>query len=98
VRRYEKAQSALDADAYARIYPGADAQKIRTAFEQMRSQSVEFEIEKIEIAPGGASATVRGRETRTAVPRMGPDQHFTGPRLLHLEKRGDTWVITRLGS
>jgi serine/threonine protein kinase/ketosteroid isomerase-like protein len=98
VRRYEKAQSALDADAYARIYPGADAQKIRTAFEQMRSQSVEFEIEKIEVAPGGASATVRGRETRTAVPRMGPDQHFTGPRVLYLDKRGDTWVITRLGS
>lgn len=98
VRRYEKAQSALDADTYARIYPGADAQKIRTAFEQMRSQSVEFEIEKIEIAPGGASATVRGRETRTAVPRMGPDQHFTGPRVLHLERRGDTWVITRLSS
>jgi eukaryotic-like serine/threonine-protein kinase len=98
VRRYEKAQSALDADAYARIYPGADAQKIRSAFEQMRSQSVEFEIEKIEIAPGGTSATVRGRETRTAVPRMGPDQHFTGPRSLHLERRGETWVITRLGS
>jgi len=98
VRRYEKAQSSLDADAYARLYPGADAQKIRSAFDQMRSQSVEFEIEKIEVAPGGASATVRGRETRTAVPRMGPDQHFAGPRVLHLEKRGDTWIITRLGA
>src|SRR6202022_4999269 len=78
VRRYEKAQSALDADSYARIYPGADAQKIRTAFEQMRSQSVEFEIEKIEIAPGGASATVRGREPRTAAPHRAPAQPFTG--------------------
>ena len=98
VRRYQKAQSTLDADAYAHIYPGADAQRIRSAFEQLRSQSIEFEIDKIEIAPGGASATVRGRETRTAAPRIGADQHFAGPRTLYLEKRGDTWVITRLGS
>src|SRR5262249_29819355 len=97
VARYQQAQSTLDADAYARIYPGADAQKIRVAFEQLRSQSVVFEIDKIEVAPSGTSATVRGRETRTAVPRAGSDVHFAGPRVLQLEKRGEAWVISRLG-
>ena len=98
VRRYQRAQSTLDADAYTGIYPGADAQRIRGAFEQLKSQTVEFEIEKIEIGPGGTSATVRGRETRSFVPRSGTEQRFTSPRVLQLEKRGDSWVIVRIGS
>ncbi len=97
IRRYEKAQSSLDADLYASVFPAIDRARIRAAFAGLRSQSVEISIQRIEIAPNGASAVVRGYEVRTAVPRVGNEQHIEGDRVISLEKRGDGWVITRLG-
>jgi hypothetical protein len=96
IRRYERAQSTLDADLYTRVYPSVDREKVRAGFESLRSQTVEFEVQKVEIAPGGASAVVRGYEKRAAVPRVGSEQRFNGNRVIHLEKRGDGWVIVSL--
>jgi serine/threonine protein kinase len=93
IRRYEKALSTLDADLYAGIYPSVDRDKIRANFQSLRSQALEFTIQRIEIAPGGASAAVRGYEKRTAAPRIGSEQRFNGERVIHLEKRGESWVI-----
>ncbi len=98
IRRYEKAQNTLDADLYIRAFPSVDREKVRAGFESLRSQILEFEIQKIEIAPGGASAVVRGYEKRTAVPRVGSEQRFNSERVIHLEKRAEGWVIARLGS
>ncbi len=98
VRLYQKAQSTLDSDLYARVYPGVDKARVRAAFDELRSQTLELEIQKIEVAPGGATAVVRGLEKRVAVPRVGNEQHLSGIRVIHLEKRGDAWVITKLGS
>jgi hypothetical protein len=98
IRRYEKAQSTLDADLYARVYPSVDKARVRAAFEQLRSQRLVFEIQKIELAPGASAATVRGLEKREAVPQVGSEQHSASPRVITLEKRGDTWVITSLAS
>jgi hypothetical protein len=98
IRRYEKAQSTLDADLYARVYPSVDKARVRAAFEQLRSQKLVFEIQKIELAPGATTAAVRGLEKREAVPQVGSEQHAVSPRVITLEKRGDTWVITSLAS
>ncbi len=98
IRRYEKAQSTLDADLYAGIFPSVDRERVRAGFESLRSQTLEFDIRKIEIAPGGTSAVVRGYERRTAVPRVGSEQRFNGERVIHLEKRAEGWMIARLGS
>ena len=98
IRRYEKAQSTLDADLYARVYPTVDKARVRAAFEQLRSQKLVFEVQKIELAPGATTATVRGLEKREAVPQVGSEQHAVSPRVITLEKRGDTWVITSLAS
>ena len=98
IRRYEKAQSTLDPDLYAAIYPSVDRARVRAAFGELRSQTLEFEIQRIELSPGGGAATVRGLEKRVAVPRVGSEQHLTANRVLFLEKRGDAWVITKLGS
>jgi hypothetical protein len=92
IRRYEKAQSTLDADLYARVYPSVDKARVRAAFEQLRSQKLVFEIQKIELAPGATTAAVRGLEKRDAVPQVGSEQHAASPRVITLEKRGDTWV------
>src|SRR5262249_15959265 len=96
MRRYEKALSTLDADLYASVYPSVDRDKLRASFQSLRSQTLEFAVQKIEIAPGGATATVRGYEKRTAAPRIGSEQRFNGDRVIQLEKRGDSWVIVRV--
>ena len=96
IGRYEKAQSTLDADLYSRVYPAIDTARVRAAFGQLRSQTLEFEIQRIELAPGGRTAVVRGLEKRAAQPQVGSEQHAVNNRVITLEKRGDTWVITRL--
>jgi serine/threonine-protein kinase len=96
VRLYETAQNTLNADLYARIFPSVDRSRIEEAFRSFRSQSVEFEIRKIEIDPGGTSAEVSGFETRLAVPKAGNEQRVNSDRVLHFEKRGDAWVITAI--
>ena len=98
IRRYEKAQSSLDPDLYAAVYPGVDKARVRAAFADLRSQELEFEIQRVEILPGGSTAQVRGMEKRVAVPRVGSEQHLSAGRVITLEKRGDSWVITRLGN
>jgi serine/threonine-protein kinase len=96
IRRYEKAQSTLDAGLYARIFPSVDRERIERAFQSLSSQSVELEIRKIQIDPSGTRARVEGYEKRTAVPRAGTEQRVTADRVLELEKRADGWVILRL--
>jgi hypothetical protein len=96
IRRYEKAQSTLDADLYVRIYPSVDRERIVRAFQSLSSQSVEFEIRRIQIDPSGTQARVEGFEKRAAVPRAGTEQRVTGERVIQLERRPEGWVIVRL--
>jgi serine/threonine protein kinase len=98
IRRYEKAQSTLDSELYARVYPSVDKARVRAAFEQLRSQKLVVEIQKIEVAPGATTAVVRGLEKREAVPQVGSEQHAATPRVITLEKHGDGWVIVKLAS
>jgi serine/threonine-protein kinase len=93
VRLYETAQNTLNVDLYVRVFPGVDRERIAQAFSSFRSQSVQFEIRRIEMGPQGSSAQVFGHETRVAVPKAGNDLRVTADRVLQLEKRGDAWVI-----
>ncbi len=94
VRLYETAQNTLNPDLYVRVFPGVDRSRVQEAFGNFRSQTVEFEIRKIEIDPRGQSAVVSGFESRLAVPKAGNEQRVNSDRVLHFEKRGETWVIT----
>ncbi len=96
VHRYEVAQSTLDADLYSRLFPSVDHAKIAGAFENLKSQAVEFEVRRIQIDPTGARADVTGYEKRVAQPRAGTELRSAGDRVIHLEKRGDAWVIVGL--
>jgi serine/threonine-protein kinase len=96
IRRYEKAQSTLDAQLYARIFPSVDRERIERAFQSLASQSVEFEVRKIQIDPSGTRARVDGYEKRSAVPRAGTEQRVSADRVLELEKRPDGWIIVRI--
>ena len=96
IRGYEKAQSTLDAALYARIFPSVDRDRIGRAFESLASQTVQFEVRKIQIDPSGTQARVDGYEKRIAVPRAGTEQRVNADRVLYLEKRPEGWVIVRL--
>lgn len=96
VRSYVEALNALDSNLYARVYPSVDRERMRANFQSLHSQTLEFDLQKIEIAAGGTSAVVRGYEKRTAVPHVGSEQRVRGDRVIHLEKRGDSWVIVSL--
>ena len=98
IHRYQQAQTNLDADLYAGVFPSVDRARIRAAFSDLRSQSVDISIQKVELAPGGNTATVRAYEIRTAVPRVGNEQHIEGARVFTLEKTSDGWVITKLAN
>ncbi len=94
VRLYETAQNTLNPDLYVRAFPGVDRARIEEAFQSFRSQSVQFEVRRIEIDPRGTSAEVYGFETRVAVPKAGNDLRVNADRVLTMQKRGDSWVIT----
>ena len=96
VHRYERAQSTLDAGLYKRVFPTVDEDRISRAFASLQSQSVELEIRRIQVSPDGSKADVFAFERRTAVPRAGSEQRIQAERILHMEKQGDGWVITRL--
>jgi len=96
LHRYERAQSTLDADLYSRVFPSVDRDRIAHAFASLQSQSVELEVRRIQLSPDGTKADVFAFERRTAVPRAGSEQRIQADRVLHMEKQGDAWVITRL--
>jgi len=96
IRRWERAQNTLDAEAYTRVFPRADRARIQAAFDGFRSQTVTFEQIRVDVAPGASRATVRLFEKRVAVPRVGAEQRAEGNRTVSLRKDGDTWVITEV--
>ena len=97
VARYVEAQNSLDVGEYARIYPsltGERRQLVEQAFGNLKSQTLELDIQKVSVT--GARAEVVGYERRLAVPRIGSEQRDARERTIRLEKRGDGWVITEL--
>ncbi|HEY6065603.1 MAG TPA: hypothetical protein VIY96_05575 [Thermoanaerobaculia bacterium] len=97
VARYVEAQNSLDVDLYARIYPalaGERRRMVEQAFANLKSQTLDLDVRRVEV--NGSRATVTGYERRLAVPRIGSEQRDARERVIHLEKRGDGWVITEL--
>ncbi len=97
LRSYEKAQNSMDLDLYAKVYVGLTPerrQQVSAAWQNFKSQSLKLDCQPASIS--GASADVSCFERRAFVPQVGTEQHVEGNRSLHLEKRGDTWVITTI--
>lgn len=97
LRTYEKAQSTLDVDLYAKIYVGLTPerrQQVAQAWQNFRSQEVKLECQPARIT--GTTADVTCFERRLFSPRAGTEQRNDGNRVLRLEKRGESWVITSM--
>ena len=96
VALYVQAQNTLDVALYARVYPSLGHTRIQRAFESLRSQTLQLEIDRIDVEPEGRRAEVSGHEKRLAIPRVGSEQSHSGPLRIHLEKIGGAWVIVGL--
>ncbi|HEX9304393.1 MAG TPA: serine/threonine-protein kinase [Thermoanaerobaculia bacterium] len=96
VALYVQAQNTLDIALYARVYPSLGRPRIQKAFESLRSQTLQLEIDRIDVEPEGRRAEVSGHERRLAIPRVGSEQSHSGPVRILLEKIGGAWVIVGL--
>ena len=96
IRRWERAQNTLDADAYSRVFPRVDKSRIQTAFDGLRSQTVSYDLIRVDVTPGSSKATVHLFERRVAVPRVGNEQRAEGNRTVTLQKAGEGWVIAEV--
>jgi len=96
VALYVQAQNALDVALYARVYPSLDRARVQRAFESLRSQTLQLEIDRIDVGQDGKRAEVSGHEKRLAIPRVGGEQSHSGPVRIQLEKIGGAWVIVGL--
>lgn len=94
IREFVAAQEALDAGRYVAIFPSADRSRITAAFQSFRTQQLEMAIENIEIS--GSRATVRAREERVAVPRVGSVQRVNASRTIRLERDDGRWVVVAI--
>jgi hypothetical protein len=94
---YERAQNTLDVDLYARVYAGLTPerkQQVAQAWQGLKTQELKLDCQPPKIT--GTTAEVACFERRVASPRVGSEQHSDINKVMHLEKRGDAWVITSM--
>ena len=96
VALYVQAQNTLDVALYARVYPSLDRPRVQRAFESLRSQTLQLDVDRIDIGSDGRRAEVSGHEKRLAIPRIGSEQSHSGVVRIQLEKTGGAWVIVGL--
>ena len=88
---YAEAYSNLDVTAVQRAYPRVDAEPLRKAFSQLRSQKVQIQGEQIQI--NGTTATVTLTWQTAWVGKVGVPGS-AAPRVeLTLQKSGSSWII-----
>ena len=88
---YAEAYSKLDVTAVQSAYPGVNAEPLRRAFSQLRSQKVQIQGEQIQI--NGTTATVTLTWQTAWVGKVGVPGS-AAPRVeLTLQKSGSSWII-----
>ncbi len=92
--RYRRAYSSLDAPRVHAVYPGVDETALARAFEEFRSQSIEFESCTVDAQEKSARAVCRG--SVRYVPATGNPAPRTERRVWTFSLSRDTgdWTIT----
>ena len=100
IRLYERAWESRDPEAVARRHALSPAQlaEVRATLAQAREYQMQIEIRDVQIGSGGRVAKAACSITRTFRPHRGNPHRATVSSVMSLEKRGDAWIITDLGS
>jgi hypothetical protein len=84
--------SRLDVDAVKRVYPSLNERDLKRAFDDLRSQRMRIQTDRISVAGNTATAVVT---LITAVDsRVAGQKSNTRQVMFQLQKRNETWVIT----
>jgi hypothetical protein len=94
LERYRRAYSGLDAPLVHAVYPGVDEMALARAFEEMRSQSLQFDSCTLDAQDDSARAVCRG--SIRYVPAAGSSTPRTERRVwtFRLSKNTGDWTIT----
>ena len=103
LRRYETAYSTLRVDAVRRVYPSAPIDELEKDFADASSFTLKVVInDNWSVSNSGSQsfgtlASATGRITKTVVRKSGvPTTSPERPVTIHLEKRPNSWIITRI--
>jgi serine/threonine protein kinase len=91
IAAYADAYSHLDVTAVRRAYPQADAEKLKKAFDDLKSQKVQTQGEQIQI--NGTTATVTLTWQAAWVGKVGVPGSAAQRVELTLQKSGTAWII-----
>jgi hypothetical protein len=94
LQRYRRAYSGLDARLVHAVYPGVDEAALARAFEETRSQSLEFDSCTLDAQDDSARAICRG--SVRYVPAAGNRAPRAERRVwtFRLDKNNGDWTIT----
>lgn len=94
VQRYALAYSALDAGAVVRVFPGENLSVLTSAFNRLKSQSIDPRNVAITVDPAGDTATVTLTWVAQAAPKIGSTIKAERQTTLRMLRSGDgSWTI-----
>ena len=93
LERYRRAYNGLDARLAHAVYPGVDLTALERAFDDLRSQSLQFDTCSLEVRGASARATCRG--SARYVPKIGSRDPRAERRIwtFRLDKDDRDWKI-----
>jgi hypothetical protein len=93
LQRYRDAYQSMSAAAVQAVYPRIDARKLQDVFKLYTSLRQDLEIDRVEVAPDGQTATVTGTVITAPVVKTGRAAPQRSKALFRLKKNGDIWLI-----
>lgn len=89
---YSAALESLDAAQVKRIHPSVDAERLKSAFREMRELKVSIDNIKV-LSTDATTARVSCRVTQTFIPKAGSKQNSAVTRVIRLRRQDAAWVI-----
>ncbi len=96
--RYRSAFAALDVNAVKAVWPSVNSRALGSAFQQLQTQTFEFDACQIDVHGPRADAICTG--TATFVPKVGSRNQRVESRqwMFSLARAGNTWIVERVQS
>ena len=93
---YASAMESLNPEAVAAVYPRVDTRALANAFREYTSLNEEVQINRIDVAPDGQSATVNAVLSITQQVKIGRAAPVTRNVVFTLRRQGDRWLIDNI--
>jgi hypothetical protein len=96
LRLYAEAYQRLDPNGVQAIYPTAPMDRVRKAFSDFKSYSLQVQINSLQVSADRSSATVNATLVYDFQPRSGRRAQGNRQQVFVLQRRENTWLIAQL--